>query len=86
MDHDNCTAGERFDRIEKWLERLAESTDQVITLITETRHNRTDIDDHETRLRLLEKMVTQNVVWKEWSNKILFIIIAAVIGWFVRGM
>lgn len=83
-DH-NCTAGDRFDRIEAALEKLAESTKQVIELITETRHNRSDIDDHENRIRVLEKSVTQNAMWKDVSMKVTLVVVASVIGYLIRG-
>lgn len=85
MSKHECSAGERFDRIENWLEKLAASTEQVITLITETRHNRSDIDDHETRLRTLEKLVTQNSMWKDVSLKITIALACAISGYLIKG-
>lgn len=82
----SCTASDRFDRIEKWLEKLAESTEQVITLITETRHNRSDIDDHESRIRVLERLVTQNAMWKDISMKIALAVGAGVVGYIIKGL
>lgn len=73
MDKHVCTASDRFDRLESWMEKLAESTDQIITLITETRHNRKDIDDHEARLRLLEKQVARNEIISRWVERLLWV-------------
>lgn len=74
-----CTAEDRFDRIESWLEKLAEQMERVTELLFETRLNRKTLDDHEERLRILEGNVAQNTILAKWGERLVWAIVAAAI-------
>jgi hypothetical protein len=74
-----CTAGDRFDRIESWLEKMAAQMEKVTELLVETRLNRKTLDDHESRLRTLEKLVTKNSMMSKWAERLVWALAAAAI-------
>ncbi len=75
-EHQHCTAGDRFDRVESWLEKLAEQMEKVTELMIESRMNRQTIDDHENRIRSLEKVTTRNDVLGKWIERLIWLFIA----------
>lgn len=77
-DH-NCTAGDRFDRIESWLEKLAEQMERVTELLFETRINRKTMDDHETRIRALEKNDSRNAMLSKWVERLVWTLVAVAV-------
>lgn len=78
-DRHNCTAGDRFDRLESGISKISELIEQIAHLLSETTHNRQDIEDHEKRIRLLERIVAKNEVIAKWVERIIWTIIAGAI-------
>lgn len=72
-----CTAEDRFDRIESWLAKLAEQMERVTELLFETRTNRKVLEDHETRLRALEKNDSRNALIVKWVERIIWMAIVS---------
>lgn len=81
-DH-KCTAEGRFDRIEEALGKLAEQMEKVTELLIETRINRKTLDDHENRLRSLEKNSSRNEMMSKWVERLVWAFVALAI-YFVR--
>lgn len=80
----NCTAEGRFDRIEDALEKLAQQMEKVTELLFETRTNRKTLDDHENRLRALEKNSSRNEVMSKWVERIVWAFVALAL-YFIRS-
>ncbi|WP_018123366.1 hypothetical protein [Desulfovibrio oxyclinae] len=75
-DSHSCTAGDRFDRIEDWLEKMASQIEKVTELLVETRYNKKALDDHEKRIRVLEKASTRNTMLSKWAERLVWAFVA----------